>query len=371
MNDHIRYMQLALRLARRQLGQTWPNPSVGAVVVKDGQIIATGVTQRGGRPHAETQALMLAGKAAQDATLYVSLEPCSHQGKTAPCTDAIISSGIRVVVVGCKDTNPLISGRGIALLKAAGLTVVEGICEAEARALNAGFFSVIEHKRPFIAVKIATSLDGRIASSGGESKWITSEASRQWGWWIRGQYDAVATGGGTLAADDPELTCRLPGLEQHSPVRVIFDQQNRLHSRHKLALSAKTSPVWAFSGENHPEKAVLEGMGVKFLPYSGEHSPQQLTEAVELLAQQGITRLLVEGGAGITTAFLQSGLVDRMYWFRAPLLLGNAALAGIGGGFPASLADATRWTLVERHSIGSDQLDIFACSPGSSPISAP
>jgi len=364
MIDHTRIMRLALSLAHRQLGQTWPNPAVGAVVVKDGRIVGQGHTERGGRPHAETQALAQAGDLARGATLYVSLEPCSHHGKTAPCAHAIIEAGIAQVVVACRDSNPLISGRGIALLKEAGIVVVEGVCEAEARALNVGFFSVMERKRPFISLKLATSLDGKIASSGGESQWITSDRARERGWKLRGDYDAVATGSGTIVADDPILTCRIAGLERNSPVRVVFDRRNRLLPTHKMVLGARTTPVWVFSGKNPPHKGEVESLGVQFFEYDG------LAGAMDILAKQGITRLLVEAGATLSTGFLQSGLVDRMYWFRAPVLLGNDGLAGVGGGFPPALSDATRWALVEQHSFGADQLDVFACLPVSSPTSA-
>ena len=362
-------MQLALALARRQLGQTWPNPAVGAVVVKDGQIVGQGVTGRGGRPHAETEALAQAGALARGATLYVSLEPCSHQGKTAPCAEAVISAGISRVVVACKDSNPLISGRGIALL-ATKLTVIEGVCEAEARALNAGFFSVMESQLPWVSVKLAISLDGRIASANGESQWITSEKARHKGWLIRSHYDSIITGSGTLLADDPDLTCRIPGLEQNSPVRLVFDRNNRLNTSHKLAKTAKITPVWVFYGREHPQRAVLEALGVQFFSISGENDTEQLIQAMQILAKQGITRVLVEAGATLSTAFLQSGLCRRMYWFRAPVLLGNDGLAGVGGGFPASLADATRWVLVEQCSLGPDQLDVFECLPALSAKSA-
>lgn len=367
MSEHIRYMRLALSLARRQLGQTWPNPAVGAVIVQDGQIVAQGFTERGGRPHAETQALVKAGKRAQGATMYVSLEPCSHQGKTPPCAHAIITAGITTVVVGCRDTNPLISGRGIALLEAAGLQVIEGICAMEARAVNAGFFSVMERKTPWLSVKLATSLDGKIASSGGQSHWITSEAARQYGQLLRSRYDAVVTGSGTLVADDPQLTCRTPGLEQYSPVRVVFDRKNRLLPTHNLAKTASNTPVWVLSTGNHPEKAALEGMGVQFFALSEGDDAQQLKEGMAILATQGITRVLAEGGAQLSTGFLQSGLCRRMYWFRAPVLLGNDGLAGVGGGFPATLSDATRWALVEQHALGPDQLDVFECLQALSP----
>lgn len=369
MTDHSRYMQLALRLARRQLGQTWPNPTVGAVVVKDGQIIGQGVTERGGRPHAETQALK--GISAGGATLYVSLEPCAHQGKTPPCAEAVIAAGIRTVVIGCRDSNPLISGRGIAMLEAAGLEVIVGVCEAEALALNAGFFSVVEKKLPWVSVKLATSLDGKIASGGGQSQWITSENARNKGMLLRSHYDCVVTGSGTVVADDPLFTVRIAGLEANSPVRVVFDRRNRLEMRHQLVKTAKKTPVWVFSGGEHPKKADLEREGVQFFALSGGNDREQLVQAMQVLAGQGITRVLVEAGAQLSTAFLQSGLVRRMYWFRAPVLLGNDGLAGIGGGFPEGLADATRWALVEQHSPGPDQLDVFECLPALSAKSAP
>ncbi len=360
-------MQLALQLARRQVGQTWPNPSVGAVVVADGQIVGQGVTARGGRPHAETQALALAGEKARGAILYVSLEPCSHHGKTPPCAEAIIAAGVSLVVVACRDTNPLISGRGIAMLQKAGIEVTEGVFEAEARKVNEGFFSVVESKLPFVSLKLASSLDGKIASSTGQSQWITGEKARAKGQMLRGRYDAIITGMGTVLADDPELTCRVTGLEQNSPVRVVFDREGRFHSELKMTKTAKTTPIWVFSGVENAKKDELEALGVHFLPISGKNSAEQLQNALVLLAEKGITRVLVEAGAKLSTSFLQSGHVSRMYWFRAGVLLGSDGLAGVGGGFPASIADATRWACVEQHSIGPDQLDVFECLPALSP----
>ncbi len=225
MNDH-RFMQAALSLARRNLGQTWPNPSVGALVVKDGRIIAQGWTARGGRPHAETQALDASRRSTRKgATLYVTLEPCSHHGKTAPCTEAIIKAGISRCVIACRDPNPQVNGKGIEQLKKAGIEVIEHICEKEAREINRGFFSVIEKKRPYIALKIATSLDGKIDCP--QKPWITGEQARAYGHLLRSRYDAIATGIGTVLADDPLLTCRLPGLEDRSPVRIVFDSTRR------------------------------------------------------------------------------------------------------------------------------------------------
>lgn len=360
--DHEQTMRTALSLARRNLGQTWPNPSVGAVIVKNGDIIAEAYTTRGGRPHAETQALEQAGTRAHGATLYVSLEPCSHYGKTPPCVDAIIAAGIARVVVGCGDPNPKVSGQGISKLKSAGIEVIENVCEAEARDVARGFISAITRKRPFISLKVATSLDGKIAAANGESQWITAATTREYAHRLRSQYDAIATGIGTVLADDPALTCRLPGLEDHSPVRVIFDSTLRLPKDSKLAKSAAKPPVWVICSDTARSKA-LEDNGITLLPLSGERP--EVHNAMELLAERGITRLLVEAGAELSSAFLQSGLVDRMYWFRAPLILGNDGLAVFGPGIAPTLSQAVRWHRVDQVTLAPDSLDILECSPES------
>lgn len=352
-----RFLRLAIALARRQLGRTWPNPAVGAVVVKDGQIRATGGTADGGRPHAETRALALAGESARGATLYVSLEPCTHQGKTPPCTDAIIGSGIARVVMGATDRNPAVCGTAAAILQRAGIAVAQGL-EAEAAEVNAGFFSVMEKGRPLVTLKIATSLDGKIAAASGQSQWITGEPARAYAHLLRSQHDAVLTGMGTVLADDPLLTCRLPGLEGNSPVRVVIDRKNRLHTGLKLVQSAKTIPLWVISGDDSPKKSALEACGVRFLPNLPD-SADFLPKMMALLAENGLTRVLVESGAQLSTALLQSGLVDRMVWLRAPLVLGNDGLAAFGPGFAAELAQATRWKRVEQRTLGSDSMDIF------------
>ncbi|MDE3060099.1 MAG: bifunctional diaminohydroxyphosphoribosylaminopyrimidine deaminase/5-amino-6-(5-phosphoribosylamino)uracil reductase RibD [Pseudomonadota bacterium] len=322
-------MQTALRLARRNLGQTWPNPSVGAVVVKDDCIIGQGVTARGGRPHAETEALAQAAAQARGATLYVTLEPCAHQGKTSPCAEAIITAGIARCVVACRDPNPLVNGKGIAQLQQAGIEVIERVCEEEAKDINRGFFSVMERKRPYVALKIAASLDGRVASPKG--RWITSEPARGYGHLLRSRYDAIATGIGTVLADDPLLTCRLPGLEERSPVRVIFDRRRRLPEDSQLMKTADKVPVWPMAEEN-------------------------IAAALAALAAKGITRLLVEAGQKLSTAFLQSGLVDRVYWFRAPAVIGEEGLAAFSDGVPA------RWKQIDQIPLLPDRLDVFECS---------
>lgn len=299
-SDPASLMRRALDLAKRNLGQTWPNPAVGCVIVKDGNIIAEGCTARGGRPHAETQALQQAGSAARGGDMYVTLEPCSHHGKTSPCTDAIIAAGIKRCFIACRDPNPKVNGQGIARLQFAGIEISEGIGGEEARDINRGFFSVIENKRPYVALKIATSSDNKI--SGGKDRWITGEEARNFGHQLRARFDAIATGIGTVLADDPLLTCRLPGLEDRSPVRVIFDRRGRMPKKSQMQQTAAQVPVWPLKQPN-------------------------LEEALAYLAGQGITRLLVESGQKLSAAFLDEGLVDKVFWFRAPITIGEAGLA--------------------------------------------
>jgi diaminohydroxyphosphoribosylaminopyrimidine deaminase/5-amino-6-(5-phosphoribosylamino)uracil reductase len=325
------FMPIALRLAARHLGQVWPNPAVGALVVKDGAIVGQGVTARGGRPHAETIALAQAGELAKGATLYVTLEPCSHQGQTPPCTQAIIAAGIARCVVACRDPNPQVNGAGIAQLQAAGIIVEEGQCSAQAQALNTGFFSVIQRGRPMVSLKLATSQDGRLATASGQSQWITGEQSRAYGHKLRSQYDAILTGSGTWLVDKPQLNCRLPGLEDASPVRVVLDRRMRVH-------------------ENDVRTWVLHEASVE--------------SALVALAQKGITRVLVEAGAELSTVFLQSGLVDKVYWFRAPLVVGGDGLAAVGAGFAGELEKLARWQRVATQHFGKDSLDIL-CSQAS------
>jgi diaminohydroxyphosphoribosylaminopyrimidine deaminase / 5-amino-6-(5-phosphoribosylamino)uracil reductase len=369
MTDHQRYMRTALLLAQRHLGCTWPNPSVGAVIVKNNQIIATGVTATGGRPHAETQALQQAGADAHDACLYVTLEPCAHQGKTPPCTSAIIQAGIRMVVTGCGDPYAQVAGKGIAQLREAGIHVIENICADEAREINRGFFSVVERKRPLVSLKLATSLDGKMATGSGESRWITGERARQYGHYLRSRYDAIATGIGTVLADDPLLTCRLPGLEDHSPVRIVFDRELRLPLGSNLVKTAKETPVWVVTApellQSEGKTAEFTPASVQFLPLTAQNGINELQNTLQLLAEQGITRLLVEAGGKLSTAFLQSGLVDRMYWFRAPFMIGNDGQAAALHGFPPELARLARWKHVRQVALQPDLLDIFECLPAS------
>jgi diaminohydroxyphosphoribosylaminopyrimidine deaminase/5-amino-6-(5-phosphoribosylamino)uracil reductase len=325
-----RYMKVALSLARRQLGRTHPNPSVGAVIVKNGQIIANGITANGGRPHAETMALNDAGENAKNADLYVTLEPCSHHGKTPPCINAIIRSGIKAVYISCRDPNPEVNGAGIEALKKAGIKVIENICHKEALEINRGFFSVIKKKRPYIALKIATSLDEKITNPKG--RWLTGEPARNYGHLLRARYDAILTGAGTVIADDPLLTCRLPGLERYSPVRIVMDRDNNIPKSSNIMKQQEIAQTIIMNDKT-------------------------LDEVTRKLAKNGITRLLVEGGAKLTASFLESGMADRIYWFRAPIIVGENGLS-----LSASLSKLANFKQIENIKLGEDNLEILECS---------
>ncbi|MCB1991500.1 MAG: bifunctional diaminohydroxyphosphoribosylaminopyrimidine deaminase/5-amino-6-(5-phosphoribosylamino)uracil reductase RibD, partial [Geminicoccaceae bacterium] len=324
-------MGLALALGERHLGLTAPNPSVGCVIVRDGLVVGRGWTQPGGRPHAEAEALARAGDAARGATAYVTLEPCSNWGKTPPCTKGLIEAGIARVVVGCVDPDPRVDGKGIAGLREAGLEVVVGVREAEALAQNLGLYRRIRAGRPMVGLKLAMSLDGRIATRTGDSQWITGEAARAFGHRLRASHDAIMIGSGTALADDPLLTCRLPGLEGRSPVRVVMDRRGRLPATSQLRASADRLPL------------------VHVTAADGDTSPGPV---LTRLADQGITRLLVEGGASLATSLLEAGLVDRLYVFSAPALIGGDGLAAIQGLGVDRMADVGRWRVVDTRLLG-------------------
>lgn len=365
MND-LYYMQLALRQGADGLGQTWPNPSVGCILVKDNKLIAIARTAQGGRPHAETQAIEAAGEQARGATAYLTLEPCSHTGQTPPCVEALISAGITRAVIATADPDPRVSGRGIAKLREAGIDVILGVGEAEARAQHAGFFRRVQHGLPFVAMKIATSLDGKMALADGQSQWLTGHAARQHAHRLRAGFDAIVTGIGTVLADNPRFTCRLPGLGNHSPVRVVLDPNGRLTP--ELALLREQTPCWVLTRQpakpiNEAEHHVLPGSGA-FPPY----------DVLRFLAKQGITRVLVEAGPKLTHAFLADQLVDELYWYRSPLILGDTARDAIALPAPATVADAHRWQVRSSKKLGDDTLTVYnpaSCLPALSPIAAP
>lgn len=350
-------MRAALSLAARHLGQTWPNPAVGCVIVDAvGHVVGRGSTQPGGRPHAETEALAMAGARAKGGTAYVTLEPCAHHGQTPPCAAALIAAGIGRVVTALEDPDPRVSGGGHAMLRAAGGEVPSGLLQAEAAALNAGFLKRVREGLPLISLKLATSADGRTATRGGDSKWITGEAARAFGHRLRATHDAIAVGSGTVLADDSELTCRLPGLEHRSPVRVIFDRRGRTPAHAKLL--AGGPPTWLISGQKgltldlQKQQQIIE-----IAADAGGDS--WLLRACRALAERGITRLLVEGGATLATAFLEAGLVDRIYWFRAPLVIGGDGLAGVGPLSVEHLTQALGFRRADLRPLGNDVLELY------------
>lgn len=357
-----RFMALALGLARRGLGRVWPNPAVGCVIVADGRVVGRGWTQPGGRPHAETEALARAGAAARGATAYVSLEPCDHYGRTPPCSLALIEAGIARVVAACTDPDPRVSGGGIARLRAAGVAVEVGVGEAEALALNEGFFRRIGDRRPMVTLKLATSLDGRIATRSGESRWITGPEARAWGHGLRARHDAIAVGSGTAQADDPELTCRLPGLESRSPVRVVFDGGLRLDPASRLVAGAGVVPTWVLTGPDHDagKAAALAAAGAGIIPVArdaaGQIDPQA---ALAALAERGITRLLVEGGGRLAASLLACRLVDRLEWFRAARVIGGDGLPGVAAMGVDVLAATADFLRVAVRPCGDDLAETY------------
>ena len=357
-----RLMAAALALAGRGLGAVWPNPAVGCVIARGGVVVGRGWTQPGGRPHAETEALARAGAAARGATAYVTLEPCSHHGKTPPCAEALIAAGIGRCFVACEDPDPRVSGRGIALLRGAGIETELGLMAAEARALNRGFFLRIGHNRPLVTLKLATSLDGRIATHSGASQWITGATARAWGHGLRARHDAILVGTGTAQADDPELTCRLPGLGRRSPVRVVADSRLSLSLTSKLARGARALPLWiACRSDADPARLkAFEHCGADLLTIDGD-APGTIGAAPLLaaLAGRGITRVLVEGGSRLAGSLLRAGLVDRLEWFRAPLLIGGDGLAAVSAFGVDTLDLAGRFECVGVRRAGDDLWESF------------
>ncbi len=353
-----RFMAMALALAERGLGNVWPNPTVGCVLVKDGRVVGRGWTQPGGRPHAESEAIERAGEAASGSTAYVTLEPCAHHGRTPPCTDLMLAAGIARTVVAAVDPDPRVDGKGIARIEAAGIPVDVGCLEEEACRLNAGFFARMRQRRPLVALKLATSADGRIATATGDSQWITGAAARAEGHRLRLRHDAILVGSGTALADDPMLTCRLPGLENHSPVRVVLDRRLRLSPESRLARSAAAQPLWLFTRSTADAAALATG-GAEIFPVDDGEPDAQLRAMLAVLADQGITRLLIEGGAAIATAFLRAGLVDRLYLFDAPVLIGADGRPGILTLGVRQLGDAQRWRRVDERLLEGDRLAVL------------
>jgi diaminohydroxyphosphoribosylaminopyrimidine deaminase/5-amino-6-(5-phosphoribosylamino)uracil reductase len=353
-------MAHALRLAARGLGQTWPNPAVGCVIVAGGRAVGRGWTQPGGRPHAETVALAQAGPAARGATAFVTLEPCAHHGRTPPCAEALIAAGVARVVTAAGDPDPRVAGCGHAMLRAAGIAVAEGVLAAEARRLNAGFLLRVAAGRPFVTLKLATSLDGRIANAAGVSQWITGPEARRRVHAMRARHDAVMVGIGTALADDPELTVRDLGVARQ-PVRIVLDSRARLPAASRLARTAATVPVWLLHAEGTAPGPDLAEAGVRLVPVAaGADGRLEPAAALAALAAAGLTRILCEGGGTLAASFLAAGLVDEIATFTGGHAFGAGGTPALGPLPPAAtLADPPDWTLVRSETAGRDLVTLW------------
>ncbi len=355
-------MRAALALARRGLGSVWPNPAVGCVITDRGRVAGRGWTQPGGRPHGETEALGRAGEAARGATAYVSLEPCCHWGRTPPCTDALIAAGIGRVVVALEDPDRRVAGEGVRQLRAAGLEVDTGLCNAEAAEINAGFFCRLRNGRPLVTLKLATSLDGRIATGHGESQWITGPPARERAHALRATHDAIMVGTGTVFADDPQLTCRLPGLAHRSPVRVIIDRHLRIPPTTRLISDARAVPTWVLTlpSADPVRRQALRGAGVTVIDIDpGPDGNGSIAAALAALGERGITRLLVEGGGHLAAAFARASLLDRLVWVHAPMLIGGEGIPAIAEFGLDVLAEAPSFERLSTETVGDDVLTVF------------
>jgi diaminohydroxyphosphoribosylaminopyrimidine deaminase / 5-amino-6-(5-phosphoribosylamino)uracil reductase len=359
--EDIAHMRSALALARRGVGNTWPNPSVGCVVVNGGRVVGRAVTAPGGRPHAEPAALDAAGTAARGATAYVTLEPCCHWGRTPPCTDALISAGVARVVIATRDPDPRVDGAGIARLRAAGIVVDEGILRAEADEVAEGFRLRVLEGRPLITLKLASTLDGRIATRTGESQWITGESARRAAHALRGRHDAVMVGVGTVLADDPELTCRLPGYRRLPVVRVVADSHLRVPLTATLVATAQRAPTWVLirEGSDRDRRRAFSDIGVRLIEVQGSTAGLEICAALHALGTAGLTHVLVEGGAQLAASLLRADLVDRIAWFHAPAVLGGDAWPAVQAFGVEHLAAMPRFARIGETSLGDDVLSEF------------
>ena len=358
-----RFMQLALTLGRRGQGRTWPNPAVGAVVVKDGVIVGRGWTQPGGRPHAEPEALRQAGEAARGATLYVTLEPCSHVGKSPPCADAIIAAGIARVVSAIEDPNPEVAGQGHAKLRAAGISVDIGLGALDAAHDHAGHFRRIRDKRPHVILKLAVSPDDKIGAAGRKPVAISGEAAKARVHLLRAQCDAILVGIGTVQADDPLLTCRLPGMEARSPVRVVLDRSLRIPGTSRLVHSARETPLWVMTSNlaEAPAAMKLGAAGAQVIRVATATTPPglDLGGVLHALSEKGITRLLVEGGARVASSFVAAGLVDEVWLLRGAEPVGADGVAALDALPLTALTESPAFKLRASETLQNDTLTIY------------
>ena len=364
MSD-ARWMANALSMARRALGQTWPNPAVGAVIVRDGKVLGRGATSPTGRPHAETNAISHALQNHSDcagATAYVTLEPCAHQGKTPPCADALIAAGIQRVVSPITDPDPRVAGRGFARLRDAGVQVDVGLLATDARQVNIGFLSRLERSRPHVQLKLATTLDGRIATVTGESRWITGPAARRFVHLMRASADAVLVGAGTARDDDPMLDVRDLGLADRSPVRIVVDGALSIDPESRLAQSAERMPLWLLHREDAgaDRQSTLSTLGAELIPVPEVDGVIDLGAALQTLAtERGITRLMCEGGGHLAASLLAADLVDEIVMFQAGKLIGADGRPAIQSVGLTKLADAAQFAMRGLRAIGRDTVSIW------------
>ena len=349
------FMHRALELASRGAGHTDPNPMVGCVIVKDGRIIGEGWHEHIGGLHAERNAFAHCTENAAGADLYVTLEPCCHWGRTPPCTDAVIEHGIRRVFVGCLDPNPLVAGKGVQILRNAGIEVETGVCEAECRERNEVFFHYITQKTPFVVLKYAMTLDGKIAAHTGDSRWVTGEAARRHVHETRNRLTGIMVGAGTVIADDPLLTCRIEG--GRNPVRIVCDSHARIPADCKLVQTAREIPTYVAVVEENERTAYLEENGVHILVCGEKNGRVDLTDLMQQLGALGVNGILLEGGSALAFSALREGIVHRVQAYVAPKLIGGAdAKTPVGGAGFDRMADALTLKNVRCTPLGEDIL---------------
>lgn len=346
-------MAHALRLGLRGLGRSWPNPAVGCVLMRDGRVVGRGWTQPGGRPHAERMALDAAGPLARGATAYVTLEPCAHHGKTPPCAEALVAAGVSRVVTALTDPDPRVAGRGHAILRAAGIEVTEGVMAAEARRANTGFLRRITEGLPLVTLKLATTLDGRIATASGESRWITGPAARRHVHLLRMTHDAVLVGAGTARADDPDLTVRDLG-SPHQPLRVVLDSRLSLPPGSRLGRTAREVPVWIVHAPDASAAArsAWADTGAELIEVDRDGDHLSARAALRALAARGLTRIFCEGGGTLAATLVRARLVCDLAVYGAGALIGSEGRAAFGPLRLAHLAEAPRLTLREQSVLG-------------------
>jgi diaminohydroxyphosphoribosylaminopyrimidine deaminase/5-amino-6-(5-phosphoribosylamino)uracil reductase len=356
-----RFMRMALALGRRNLGRTWPNPAVGAVIVKDGVVIGRGWTQPGGRPHAETQALKRAGKLAEGATMYVSLEPCSHKSKTPPCADATIRAGIARVVSAMQDPNPEVAGAGHARLAEKGIRVDVGLGANEARRIHAGHVRRVTDARPHVMLKMAVSADDKVAAAGRQPVAISGEAARERVFQMRAHSDAILVGVGTVLADNPALTCRLPGMLEQSPVRVVLDSQLRVPMASHVIATVRETPTWVFGGGTASAIAeeILTERGAKVFRVGSKDGRLDLADVLKVLGGEGITRVMVEGGPTVAASLVKADLVDEAVLLRSDKMIGPDGIDPLTDMPFRVLTHSVNLAMCGSEQLGSDRIEYF------------